>query len=293
MTVLLIEAIIIVVFLVGRAALRNKVRFFRGGYVVRRDSYKQDEKVRMLVEDTKFFRGSERNFRSLRVDGSNLVYSRIPLDPGNGALMVYSYCAPLLGILKGSGVPISRALVLGGGGGSVPRYILQNYEKAVVDTVEISPESIRISEKYFLAEFSGEGGRSHMMQDDAKKAVKALTGPYAFVFSDLYIGGQPVDAVLDTAYMQDMSRLAGEKGMLVINGSGLTIEGVRLVLKNLLGAFGHAWAIMVSEGFVLMASNAEMPGVENMVRHGQGIITLYPDTVGEFLKATAEEKVEL
>lgn len=279
MMVILIEIAVVAVVAIVLYAIRNKIRFFRGGYVVRKDSYMQDERMKLVVEDIHFRRGAERNSRSIRVDGSNLVYSRIPLDKENKVLLVYSYCAPLLAMLKGTGTGIDRALVLGGAGGAVPLYILQNYETARVDTVEISAESIRICEKYFLQDFSGQGGRSHMVHDDAKNAVKTLTPPYQFIFCDLFIGGQPADVVYDEAFMRDVSRLSGENGLLVINGSGFSFEGVRMMVKVLQGAFSHVWAMMLSDGFVLMARNQAMPALENLMRHGQGVIPIYPSMV--------------
>lgn len=290
MKVILIEVIVIVAVLLVLYLIRNKIRFFRGGTIRRRATYMQDDRMRMLIEDTIFWRDKTRNFRTLRVDGSNLVYSRIPLDPKENALLVYNYCAPLLGMLKGSGVSIRRTLVLGGGGGAVPRYILQNYEKATCDTVEINAESIRIAEQYFLPEFSGEGGRSHMIQADAKQAVKTLEAPYQFIFCDLYIGGQPIDAVLSHEFMTDVSRLAGDKGLLVINGGGLTMEGAGLVLINLLETFKYAWLLMLGDGFVPVATNSEMPAMDNLVRRGSGIVTLYPNVLADAVDEAMKER---
>lgn len=273
--VILIELIILAAVFVLFRLLRSRIVFFRGGYTLRKDSYMQDEKMKILVEDTHFRRGAERNSRSLRVDGTNLIYSRVPLDKENKALMVYSYCAPLLAMLKGVGTGVGRCLVLGGAGGAVPLYILQNYDKAAVDTVEINAESIRICEQYFLADFSGEGGRSRMIHDDAKNAVQTLEAPYQFIFCDLFVGGQPAEVVYDARFMREISRLSGENGLLVINGSGFSLQGARVSLKILRESFAYAWVMLISDGFVLMACNRAMPALDNLLRNG-GVIPLYP-----------------
>ena len=280
MKVILIELAVIVAVALVLYLIRNKIRFFRGGYVVRRDSYMQDDKMKLLIEDTKFFKGKERNNRSLRVDGSNLVYSRIPLDKENKVLMVYSYCAPLLAMVKGGGVSLKRTLVLGGGGSAVPLYIAQSYDKTKVDVVEINGESIRISKEYFVKDYVGEGGQVNMILADAKNAVKTLEAPYQFIFCDLYIGGQPADVVYDVEFMQEISRLAGENGMLVINGGSLNTLGVRILLTSMLSTFKNAWAMLLTEGFVLVASNKDMPAMESLMQAG-GVIAMYPNMLVE------------
>lgn len=293
MRVLLIEVIIIVVVLVVLRLIRNKLRFFRGGYVVRKDSYMQNDEMRIIVEDTHFFRGKARENRSMRVGGGNLVYSRIPLDKENKVLMVYSYCAPLLGMLKGGGTSIRRTLTLGGGGGAVPLYILQSYDGSTADVVEFNEGSIDMMRKYFLQDYAvGEKPRANLIHADAKDVVKSLEAPYQFIFCDLYVGGQPAELTYDEAFMQDVSRLAGETGMLVINGGSLNMWGVRFVMRTLLKTFTNAWAMYLGgEGFVLVAANREIPPMDNLLLNGNGVIPLYPANTmtKEFLMADSQE----
>lgn len=276
MTVLLVELIIVVVVLVVLRAIRGKITFFRGGYVIIKDHYK-DDKSTVRVEDMHFFRNKENENRSLHVQGTAVTASRIPLDPKNQGLMIYGYCAPILSMLNGTGTQVRRTLTLGGGGGAVPRYILQNYDKAQADIVEINADSIRVSKEYFLKEFAGEGGRANMIHADAKDAVRTLQAPYQFVFCDLYSGGGvPSDLVVNPEFVADLSRLCGGDGLLAINGSGLGYAGVRLVLYRLLDAFEKVWVMMSGEGFVIFARNKEMPALDNLIQHGSGIIPIYP-----------------
>lgn len=284
MKVILIEILILLLIAVVLYAIRNKIRFFRGGYTLRKASYMQDEQMKLLVEDLKFFRHKERNVRSLRVDGGNLVYSRIPLDPSNNMLLVYSYCAPLLAMLKGVGATPNHSLVLGGGGCAVPLYLLRNYEGSRVDIVEISEESIRISKEYFLPEYANDESRVHFIHDDARNAVAALSSEYQFIFCDLYNGGQPANIVYSEELMQHMSRLAGNSGLLVINGSGFTMDGTSVVLKNLLATFQHAWVMLLSDGFVLLARNTPLAAIDNLLRYGHGVVGMYPNILVDSLK---------
>ena len=278
MRILLIEFLVAAgVFIVLRS-LRSKIRFFRGGYILRKDRYMQNESMQVIVEDTRFLRKKQNNFRSMRVKGSNLLYSRIPLDKNNGALMVYPYCAPLLKMLKGSGTAISRTLTLGGGGGAVPLFMLQNYEGSVADIVEYNADCVRMMQTHFLSDYiDGDPARANLIHADAKDAVNALDAPYQFVFCDLYVGSQPAELMYDMAFMQQVSRLVADTGMLVINGSSLNMRGVFLVLRTLLQTFTHAWAMSLGmSGFVLVAANRELPAMESMMLGSSGIIPIYP-----------------
>ena len=281
MRILLIELLVIAGGFLVLRLLRSKIQFFRGGYILRRDSFAQNESMRVFVEDTHFFRKKQGTFRSMRVEGSNLVYSRIPLDENNKALMVYPYCAPLLKMLKGYGTSIRRTLTLGGGGGAVPLHILQNYDGSTADIVEFNADSIRMMQQYFLTEYiGGESPRAKLIHADARDAVGTLDAPYQFIFCDLYVGGQPDELIYDMPFMQQVSRLAGETGMLVINGGSLNLRGVCVVLRTLLQTFTHAWALsMGMAGFVLVAANREMPAMENLMFGAGGIIPIYPSPI--------------
>lgn len=282
MKIILIEIAVIAAVWLLIKILRPKIHFFKWGYTVRKASYRQDENMQVFIEDTHFLKDKKQNFRSMRVGGSNLIYSRIPLDPANGALMVYSYCAPMLALLKGSGTPIDRTLTLGGGGGAVPLYILQSYEKSTADIVEFNAESIRVSKAFFLKEYAdGDAPRARFLHEDAREAVKTLQGPYGFIFCDLYVGGQPADLMYNKAFMEDVSRLAGEKGLLVINGGSFNMLGVRLVLQSLVATFAHAWAMMLGDGFVIAASNKPLAALDTLLAQGQGVIAIYPPAITE------------
>jgi len=276
---LFIELAAIAIIFLALRLIRGKIRFFRKGYVVCKDSYMQNAEMRIIVEDTHFFRKKESNFRSVRVGKSNMVYSRVPLDKNNNALMVYGYCAPMLGMLRGSGTPIRRTLTLGGGGGAVPRYILASYEDSAADIVEFNADSIRVMRQHFLEDYvGGATPRANLIHADAKEAVKTLDAPYQFIFCDLYIGVQPADLTYDEAFMREISRLAGDRGMLVINGGSLNIMGVRIVLRTLLKTFTNMWAMFLDrEGFVLVAANRELPAMDNLLRNSNQIIAVYPN----------------
>jgi len=290
MTIILIEVFAIAAVAVILHAIRGKIRFFRGGYIVRRDSYKEDERIQLIVEDMKFFTRKERDTRVLRMDGSGVLYSRIPLNKESNALLVYSYCAPLLSMLKGIGATPERTLVLGGGGGAVPLHLLRSYERVSVDVVEICAESIRITKSLFLPDYAQDGGRLNFVHNDAKNAVKALSPAYQFIFCDLYAGGVPAEIMYNPDFMRDISRLAGTDGLLVVNGGSFSPKGVFVLLRNLHAAFAKAWVMLLSDGFVLLARNSEMPSLDNLLLNGQGIVPIYPspyteealrDTTGE------------
>lgn len=256
------------------------LRFFWRGVTIRRGAY-QDGDLRVLVEDTHYLGGDEESFRGLRVDALDVTYSRIPLKRGSGALLVYGYCAPLIAMAAAQAGGLNRALVLGGGGGAVPLYMLRNYDEAQVDIVEYSAGAVDACARFFLPDYVGEGGRARLIQADAREAVHDLDGSYTFLFCDLYVADEPAEITYDAAFAKEMSRLVADEGLLVVNGGGLTMDGVRGVLKNLLAAFDQAWAMMLEEGIVLVAANRPMPMIDRLMAGGSGIVPLYPSVLRE------------
>ncbi len=268
MTIILVEVGILLALWIARKLLKNKISFFLregGGYTVRRDSYRQDGQL-VLIEDVVYWRHPEKNRRYVRVDKTNIVYSMVMLDKRVNTLLVYGFCIPLLSMLKGSDTELRRALVLGGGGGSVPLYILRNFTETRTDIVEISEKSIETCKKHFLSEYAGDENRVRFYQDDAANAVNKLTETYQFVFCDLYLGGNVAEMVYDWSFLQKAAALTDPNGFLVINGSGFSTAGAACVVAMLKRSFAHVWLMYVhGHGFVPIASNKEWKALDRIL----------------------------
>ena len=108
-----------------------------------------------------------------------------------------------------------RALIIGGGGCTVPYTLARDYPKVRIDVVEISRKKIEIAQKYFLkGEFSD---RIRTMVQDGTIFVKTITQPYDFVFVDVYNGNVIPNSVKSEKFIKSLKKAITSQGLIFIN----------------------------------------------------------------------------
>ena len=94
-----------------------------------------------------------------------------------------------------------RAIVLGGGGYSFPKWLLAHVPGLKVDVVEIDPAIVRIAREHFLLdrleERYGEGGEGRLATicDDGWKVLRAAEEPYDVIVNDAFAGKRPMGSL--------------------------------------------------------------------------------------------------
>lgn len=252
----------------------GRVQIKRGGIALRRKSFVLEDGTKVWISDELCVRPLARS-RALATRGG--YYSRIPLS-GN-RLYLFRYCEELL-LLLGE-TPIRRTLTLGGAGGGLPLYLANAYPEAKHDIVEISGICIEICKRYFIPRELFENGRISLLHADASVAVRGLTAPYQLIFCDVFNGGTPSGILSDTTFMQSLSRLVGEEGILVLNGTGHTGVTLRPIVAQLEVAFGAIQVFLRGQKFVLVATNRKDFDAEKIPRHYEQYIPVYPVSLGK------------
>ncbi len=129
----------------------------------------------------------------------------------------------------------SRTLVLGLGGGMVPRQI-SHYLKHNVDAVEIDQRIIDLSEEYF----NNLQARINCYNDDARRFVKSVDAKYDFIVLDIFNGEIMPSHGLSKEAFSDIERILNPGGLIAINFNGFLSgkEGVagRSLIKTLKSA---------------------------------------------------------
>ena len=114
----------------------------------------------------------------------NLLHSYVSLE--NPAYLTYEYETVLseLSMLVASHNPEFRALIIGGGGYTMPRYLMQAYPQSQVEVIEIDPEVTQVAYDYLgLPRDSG----MVIYHEDARMAVPKLPlGQYDLVIGDAF-----------------------------------------------------------------------------------------------------------
>ncbi len=143
-------------------------------------------------------------------------------------------------------------LVLGLGGGSIPRMLLAASANIEVDAVEIDPVVVELAERYFhiraLPRF-----RIHL--DDAASFLKNCTSRYGIVIVDTYVGEQFPDHCTTREFITDARRCLLDDGVLAVNWLGGDLHTRESLLRNLQMTVGSVWQLpgLKSRNFVYFA----------------------------------------
>ena len=252
----------------------GRVQIKRGGIALRRKSFVLEDGTKVWISDELCVHPFARS-RALATRGG--YYSRIPLF-GN-RLYLFRYCEELL-LLLGE-TPIRRTLTLGGAGGGLPLYLANAYPDARHDVVEISGICIEICKRYFIPRGLFENGRITLLHADAAAAVREFDAPYQLIFCDVFNGGTPSGILSDTAFMQNLSRLAGEEGILILNGTGHTGVTLRPIVAQLEAAFGAIQVFLWGRKLVVVATNRKDFDAEKIPSQYGQYIPVYPSSLGK------------
>jgi len=108
----------------------------------------------------------------------------------------------------------STILVLGLGGGVVPRVLSEICPKAAVDVVEIDPEMLKVAEDYFGFTTSD---HLHVHLEDACDFIGRTRQKYDLVVIDTYCGLDLPQSVDNPFFFKDCGKILSEKGILTVN----------------------------------------------------------------------------
>lgn len=117
-----------------------------------------------------------------------------------------------------------RILIIGLGGGSVPKVMHQLYPDASIDIVELDPAVVKVAQEYFS--FTGEDnsqngrGTMHISISDARVFSKkaALRGQeYDYILLDAFNGDYIPEHLMTSEFLQELKSLLTAQGVLVAN----------------------------------------------------------------------------
>lgn len=117
---------------------------------------------------------------------------------------------------------VDRVLVMGGGAYSIPKAYLQTLPNAQIDSSEIEPSLIPLSEKYFRLK---DDPRMHNYIEDGRRMLHDTDKRYDVMFSDVYHSMYSVPAHFTTTEFMELVR------------DRLTPDGV--FIANLIGSAEH------------------------------------------------------
>ena len=131
-------------------------------------------------------------------------------------------------------------LVLGLGGGSIPRMLLAARPHLEVEAVEIDPSVVEVAARFFdiraLPRFT-----VHL--EDAAVFLKRCSSRYGVVVVDTYIGATFPDQCANQEFIRNARRCLVDDGVLAINWMDGNLEMRKDLLKSLGSTFGGVWQL--------------------------------------------------
>ncbi len=153
------------------------------------------------------------NLREMWFQGNDRFYlqTRIDLDrPGDLALI---YTRLLLAPLIWNPNP-SRILIIGLGGGVLPRFLNEVYPDIEIDVVEVDARVTELARRYFGFK---ESPRLQVFEDDGRAFVKQRGQKYDMVFLDAFKGGSVPYHLKTVEFYREIAQSLNEEGLLATN----------------------------------------------------------------------------
>ena len=131
-------------------------------------------------------------------------------------------------------------LMLGLGGGSIPRMMLAARPRMRVEAVEIDPDVVEVASRYFEI---GALPRFAIHLEDAAEFLGRCASRYGIVLLDTYIGETFPDQCASGECFRDIRKSLDEEGVLAINWLSGNARLEETLLENLESAFDQIWTL--------------------------------------------------
>jgi spermidine synthase len=153
------------------------------------------------------------NLREMWFQGNGRFYlqTRIDLDRPRDLALVYTRL--LLAPLIWNPNP-SRILMIGLGGGVLPRFLNEVYPDIAIDVVEVDPRVTELARRYFNFK---ENPQLRVFEDDGRAFVKKQGQKYDMVFLDAFKGGSVPFHLKTVEFYREIAQSLKEDGILVTN----------------------------------------------------------------------------
>jgi spermidine synthase len=131
-------------------------------------------------------------------------------------------------------------LVLGLGGGSIPRMLLKARPQIEVDVVEIDPAVVELAARYFDIRALP---RLTIHLEDAANFIKRCASRYGVVVVDTYLGEQFPDQCATREFIRDARKCLLDDGVLAVNWLGGDAQKRQDLLNKLESIVGPVWQL--------------------------------------------------
>jgi spermidine synthase len=186
--------------------------------------------------------------------------------------LVFEYTQMMLGALYLKPDPRS-ILIIGLGGGTLPRTLAQLLPQADIDVVEIDPAVVSVARQYFGFQ---PGERIHLTVQDGRAYVRAslrASKRYELIMLDAYEHQYIPEHMLTREFLTEVRSLLAPAGVVAANtfSSSRLYQNESVTYSAVFGTFYN----LHSGNRVILASNAALPSIEEATRNSQMFSTAF------------------
>lgn len=147
------------------------------------------------------------------LDINNSAQTCVDINTGR---QVSPYGAMINALIRDTYIPRKNLLVLGLGGGVLPRDLEKRFES--VDTVEIDPKIADVAREFFGFDDSGEKTTNFI--EDGRIFLKNTEKKYDVIILDAFSGPNPVPHLFTEETFADIKNVMSPEGLLIVNSIG-------------------------------------------------------------------------
>ena len=153
------------------------------------------------------------HLREMWFQGNNGFYLQTRIDLNRPEELSLIYTRLMLAPLIWNPEP-SRILMIGLGGGVLPRFLNTVYPDMAIDVVEVDPRVSQLAQRYF---YFKEGPHLRVFEDDGRAFIKKGQGRYDIVFLDAFKGGSVPYHLKTVEFYREIAQALTKDGILVTN----------------------------------------------------------------------------
>jgi len=178
--------------------------------------------------------------------------------------LMFEYTQMMLGSLLL--IPEPRSiLIIGLGGGTLPRALRALLPNAEIDVVEIDPAVIRVADQYFGYRVDA---HQHVYEEDGRAYVRRMLRTlqrYQLIMLDAYDQQYIPEHLLTQEFLQQVRSLLAPNGIVAANtfSSSRLYSNESVTYRAVFGTFYN----LKSANRVVLASNGPLPGIAEATRN--------------------------
>jgi spermidine synthase len=173
------------------------------------------------------------SLRNLYLDGDVLQSCMQLADPNTLHL---EYSQVMMCALLFQPAP-RKVLLVGLGGGSLAKFLLEYSPGAEIDAAEINPEVVRVARQYFLLPESGHLRITTAPGEEVVADRLAAGSSYDLIFVDAFDDRGPARALLKDDFLRRCRALLASNGVFTMNFWNRPIDNFPAILDKMAGLF--------------------------------------------------------